>query len=74
MTDGYLSRDKGRIAELQRKRRARMTRIDYMPGREALRAIDSLREKDRNSPHHSCGGWVGPPTASRTALATCSAC
>lgn len=41
--DGYLSRDRKRLAELQRRRRARMTRIDYMPGDEALAVIERVR-------------------------------
>lgn len=43
MNDGYLSRDRAHLAALQRKRRARMVRIDYMPGPEALAAIEAKR-------------------------------
>lgn len=43
MTDGYLSRDRAHLAELQRKRRAGMVRVDYMPSREALAAIEAKR-------------------------------
>lgn len=43
MTDGHLSRDRAHLAGLQRKRRARMVRIDYMPSREALAAIEAKR-------------------------------
>lgn len=41
--DGYLSRDKAYLARLQRQRRARMTRIDYMPGKDALAIIETKR-------------------------------
>ena len=41
--DGYLSRDREHLARLQRERRQSMTRIDYMPSREALGAIDGKR-------------------------------
>lgn len=43
MTDGYLSRDREHLAKRQRERRARMVRIDYMPSREALAAIQTKR-------------------------------
>lgn len=43
MNDGYLSRDRAHLAALQRKRRARMVRIDYMPGPDALAAIEAKR-------------------------------
>lgn len=43
MTDGYLSRDRKHLADLQRQRRARMVRIDYMPSRDALAAIAAKR-------------------------------
>lgn len=39
----YLSRDRGHLAALQRKRRARMVRIDYMPSDAALAAIEAKR-------------------------------
>lgn len=35
MINGYLSRDREHLARQQRERRARMVRIDYMPGEEA---------------------------------------
>lgn len=41
--DGYLSRDRQRLARQQRERRASMVRIDYMPGKDALAAIDAKR-------------------------------
>lgn len=41
--NGYLSKDRPYLARLQRERRARLVRIDYMPGREAIAAIDSKR-------------------------------
>ncbi|WP_156880311.1 HGGxSTG domain-containing protein [Thermomonas fusca] len=41
--DGYLSRCKPHLNRLQRDRRARMVRIDYMPGRAALAAIEAKR-------------------------------
>ena len=43
MTDGYLSKDREHLAKLQRERRARMTRIDYMPGKAARDAIEAMR-------------------------------
>lgn len=43
MSDGCLSRNRAHLAALQRKRRARMVRIDYMPGPEALAAIEAKR-------------------------------
>jgi len=47
MTDGYLSRDREYLAGLQRARRKSMTRVDYMPGREALAVIEAKRRKER---------------------------
>lgn len=41
--DGYLSRDKPYLAKLQRERRARMVRIDYMPGDDVLAVIEAKR-------------------------------
>lgn len=35
MINGYLSRDREHLARQQRERRARIVRIDYMPGKEA---------------------------------------
>lgn len=43
MGDGYLSHDKQHLAALQRARRARMVRIDYMPSKAALVAIEAKR-------------------------------
>lgn len=45
--DGYLSQDPARIAENQRTRRKYMTRIDYMPGKEALAIIEAKRGEHR---------------------------
>lgn len=47
MTDGYLSKDSAHLAKLQRERRARMVRIDYTPGKEALAAIAIKRDQCR---------------------------
>ena len=47
MTDGYLSKDREHLAKLQRQRRARMTRIDYMPGKAARDAIEAMRARSR---------------------------
>lgn len=41
--DGYLSRCKPHLNRLQRDRRARMVRIDYMPSKAALVAIEAKR-------------------------------
>lgn len=43
MTDGYLSKDRAHLNEGQKARRARLVRIDYMPGKDALAAIDAKR-------------------------------
>jgi hypothetical protein len=43
--DGYLSRNRPYLAAMQRKRRARMARIDYYPSQEALDAIESRRTR-----------------------------
>lgn len=45
--DGYLSKDREHLARLQRERRARMVRIDYMPGREALSILQARRARER---------------------------
>lgn len=37
--DGYLSKDRQHLAALQRQRRARMVRIDYMPSDQALKVV-----------------------------------
>ena len=42
MTD-YLSRDRQHLASMQRKRRERMTRIDYMPDRTAIAILQARR-------------------------------
>ena len=47
MTDGYLSKDRAYLAKLQRQRRARMTRIDYMPSKAARDAIEAMRARSR---------------------------
>lgn len=47
MTDGYLSKDRAYLAKLQRQRRARMTRIDYMPSKTAKEAIEAMRARSR---------------------------
>lgn len=43
MTDRHLSRDRERLARLQRERRARITRIDYTPSDKALAVIEAKR-------------------------------
>lgn len=45
--DGYLSRNRPYLAAMQRQRRARMVRIDYMPGKAARDAIESMRARSR---------------------------
>ena len=45
--DGYLSRNRPYLAAMQRQRRARMVRIDYMPGKAAREAIEAMRELAR---------------------------
>lgn len=47
MSDGYLSKDRGHLARLQRQRRARMRRIDYYPSPEALAVIEAKRAQHR---------------------------
>lgn len=46
MTD-YLSRDRQYLAAMQRKRRARMIRIDYMPAPEAVAILQARRAQER---------------------------
>ena len=53
MTDGYLSKDREHLAAMQRQRRVRMVRIDYMPGKAARDAIDAMRAQSR--PRHRVG-------------------
>lgn len=45
--DGYLSKNRPYLAAMQRQRRARMVRIDYMPGKAARDAIETMRERAR---------------------------
>lgn len=47
MTNGYLSKDRAHLASLQRKRRARIRRVDYMPGAEASSIIEARRAIER---------------------------
>lgn len=56
MTDGYLSRDRGHLAAMQRQRRATNPRIDYYPSREALALIESRRT--RYSPTNNNSGII----------------
>lgn len=56
--DGYLSRNRPHLAAMQRQRRARMVRIDYMPGKAARDAIDAMRERAR----------LGTPSATNSAV------
>ena len=43
MSDGSRRKAREHLARLQRERRQRMTRIDYMPSRDALGVIDAKR-------------------------------
>ena len=45
--DGYLSRNRPYLAAMQRQRRAKMVRIDYMPGKAAKEAIEAMRGRTR---------------------------
>ncbi len=45
--DSYLSRNRPYLAAMQRQRRARIVRIDYMPGKAARDAIEAMRERTR---------------------------
>lgn len=56
--DGYLSRDRAYLARMQRQRRARITRIDYMPSDDALAIIEAKRA--------SLPAWGGQSTNSAT--------
>lgn len=47
MTGVYLSKDREHQAKLQRERRARMVRIDYMPSKAARGAIEAMRARSR---------------------------
>jgi hypothetical protein len=56
--DGYLSRNRPYLAAMQRQRRARMVRIDYMPGKAARDAIEAMRARSR----------PGTPSATNSAV------
>jgi hypothetical protein len=45
--DGYLSKNRPYLAAMQRQRRARMVRIDYMPGKAARDAIEAMRARSQ---------------------------
>lgn len=45
--DGYLSKNRPYLAAMQRQRRARMVRVDYMPSRAARDAIEAMRDRTR---------------------------
>lgn len=47
--DGYLSKNRPYLAAMQRQRRARMVRIDYMPSKAARDAIEAMRARSRPS-------------------------
>lgn len=47
MSDGYLSKDRQHLARLQRERRKDLTRIDYMPGKEARALILAAQASKR---------------------------
>jgi hypothetical protein len=47
MNDGYMSRDRAHLAKLQRQRRARMVRVDYMPAPEAFAILQARRAQER---------------------------
>lgn len=44
---GCLSRDRHHLAAMQRKRRARMIRIDYMPAPEAVAILQARRAQEK---------------------------
>ena len=56
--DGYLSKNRPYLAAMQRQRRARMVRIDYMPGKAATDAIEAMRAQSR----------PGTPSATNSAV------
>jgi hypothetical protein len=56
--DGYLSRNRPYLAAMQRQRRARMVRIDYMPSKAARDAIEAMRARSRS----------GTPSATNSAV------
>ncbi len=45
--NGYLSRNRPYLAAMQRQRRARMVRIDYMPGKAARDTIEAVLAQSR---------------------------
>ena len=45
--DGYLSRNRPYLAAMQRQRRAKIVRIDYMPSKAARDAIEAMRARSR---------------------------
>lgn len=47
MNDGFQSKDRNRINARQRERRARMTRVDYMPGDDAVAILRAKRAQER---------------------------
>lgn len=58
MPEDYLSKDRERINALQRRRRERITRIDYMPDRTAVAILQARRMQLR----------PGSPSATNSAL------
>jgi hypothetical protein len=56
--DGYLSRNRPYLAAMQRQRRARMVRVDYMPSKAARDAIEAMRARSR----------PGTPSATNSAV------
>ncbi len=56
--DGYLSKNRPYLAAMQRQRRAKMVRIDYMPGKAARDAIEAMRARSR----------PGTPSATNSAV------
>lgn len=58
MNTAYLSHDRAHLASMQRKRRERMVRIDYMPDRTAVAILQARRMQLR----------PGSPSATNSAL------
>ena len=56
--DGYLSKNRPYLAAMQRQRRARMVRVDYMPSKAARDAIEVMRARSR----------PGTPSATNSAV------
>lgn len=56
--DGYLSKNRPYLAAMQRQRRARMVRVDYMPSKAARDAIEAMRARSR----------PGTPSATNSAV------